>query len=550
MKLSTLTQFSNNAQRFKDIITVLAKYGLARWIDENDPEFIRRLLQNSDGVNITDMSQAVRIRMALTELGTTFIKLGQILSTRADLVGPEIVKELTKLQSDIPADSEEVVRQTVESELGKPVEELFAEFDFIPLGSASIGQVHKAKLHTGETVVVKVQHEGIEPKIINDLEILKTVAGLAERYDTDLEVYQPTATINDFSRSLLRELDFQREVRSLNSFGQNFAKNPSIHIPQPFPTLCSKRVITMEMLEGFSIGDTKKMKESKIDRKEFVRTGATMYLEMVFRDRFFHGDPHPGNIWVLPGGKIGLLDCGMTGRIDNEMREELEGMLLSAVDNDPGRLTEHVLNIASVPQTLDRDALRRDIDDFLSENVNVDISALDLSSCLTNLTDILRDYHIIFPSGISALLRVLIMLEGTSRLLDSNFNLAELIQPYAIQSIQRRYSPKKLVRQAQHSLRDWDRLNKILPKELFEILTQVRQGNFGISIQHHRLENVIKWLVRGMLIAALFMGGSTVLSQAIPPLIKGVSAIGMTSCLMGIVLGYHLLNDMKNSDNS
>lgn len=547
MKLSTLTQFSNNAQRFKDIITVLAKYGLARWIDENDPEFIKRLLKNSKGVSITEMSQEVRLRMALTELGTTFIKLGQILSTRSDLVGPAIVKELTKLQAEIPADSEEVVRLTVEAELGRPVEELFAQFDFNALGSASIGQVHKAKLHTGETVVVKVQHEGIEPKITNDLEILKAVAELAERYDPDLEMYQPVATVADFSRSLLRELDFLRELRSLNSFTQNFADNSNIHFPKPFPELCSKRVLTMEMLDGFSIADSQKMNAANIDRKQFVQTGASMYLDMVFRDRFFHGDPHPGNIWALSDGRLGLLDCGMTGRLDSEMREELEGMLLSAVDNNPTRLTDHVMNIATVPQNLDRNALRRDIDDFLSEYVNVDISALDLSSCLNNLTDILRDHHIILPGGMSSLLRVLVMLEGTSRLLDRNFSLAELIQPYAIKSIQRRYSPKKMLRQAQHSYRDWDRLNKVLPRELFEILMQISQGRFGVSIEHHRLENVIKWLVRGMLSAALFMGGSTILSQAIPPLIQGVSAIGAATSLMGLILGYQLISDMKNS---
>ena len=547
MKLSTLTQFSSNAQRFTEIITVFAKYGLANWIKKKDPEFIKGLLKSSKGVRIADLSPEFRLRMALTESGTTFIKLGQILSTRADLIGPSMAEELTKLQADVPPDDEEVVRQTVESELGKPLEALFAEFDLKAMGSASIGQVHRARLHSGQTVVVKVQHAGIEPKVTSDLEILKAMAELAERYDPDLRLYQPRATVAEFSRTLLHELDFRRELRSLNQFRQNFADEDWLHIPEAFPELSSQRVLTMEMLVGFSIAKTERLTEEGIDKQEFVHRGANMYLDMVFRDRFFHADPHPGNIWALSDGKLGLLDCGMTGRLDNDMREELEGMLLASVDNDPDRLTDHVMRIATVPQSVDRNALRRDIDDFLAEYVNVSVADLDLSTALNSLTGILREHHILLPSGISLLIRVLVMLEGTSRLLDRNFSLAELIKPYAVKSIQRRYSPEKLLRQAKNTYRDWDRLMKMLPGELFDILIRIREGRFDVSIEHRRLEKVIKWLVHGILSAALFMGGSIVLSREIPPLIGGVSAIGAGTSLLGLILGYRLVRAMKKS---
>jgi len=425
MKLGTLIQFSNNAPRFREIISTITKYGLANWIKENDPQFIKGLLKSSKGDRITDMSPETRLRMALTELGTTFIKLGQVLSTRADLIGPAMADELTKLQANVPPDDEETVRHTVENELGQPLEALFVEFDLKAMGSASIGQVHRAILQNGHSVVVKVQHAGIEPKIIHDLEILKALAEMAERYDPDLQMYQPRSTVADFSRNLLRELDFRRELRSLKQFQQNFAANHWIHIPRPFPEFSSQRVLTMEMLNGYSVSKTERLAAEKIDTQKFVRLGANMYLDMIFRDRFFHADPHPGNIWVLPNGQLGLLDCGMTGRLDNEMRDELEGMLLAAVDNDPDRLTDHVLRIATIPQSIDRRALRRDIDDFLSEVINVSINDLDLSTMLNTLTDILRSHHIILPSGISLLIRVLVMLEGTSRLLDRNFSLAE-----------------------------------------------------------------------------------------------------------------------------
>lgn len=547
MKLSTLIQFSSNAPRFKEIVTVMVKYGLAGWVQQNDPQFIKNLLKSASGEPIMEMRPESRLRMALTELGTTFIKLGQVLSTRADLIGPAMAVELTKLQADVPADDESVVRRIVEKELGKPLETLFAEFDLKAMGSASIGQVHQATLHGGQSVVVKVQHDGIEPTIIHDLEILKILAEMAERYDPEMRLYQPRSTVAEFSRNLLRELDFRRELRNMNQFRQNFMDNDGIHIPVPFPEFSSQRVLTMEMLNGFSVAETDRLAAQNIDTREFVRRGANMYLEMVFRDRFFHADPHPGNIWVLESGKLGLLDCGMTGRLDSNMREELEGMLLTAVDKDPERLTDHVLRIAKSPEKIDRRALNQDIDDFLSENVNVAIDDLDLSDVLNNLTGILRDHHIILPSGIMQLIRVLVMLEGTSRLMDRNFSLAELIQPYAVKSIQRRYSPKKLLRQARDTYRDWDRLLKILPRELFDILTRIRDSRFEVSIEHRSLEKVVKWMVHGILSAALFMGGSMILSQGIPPRIGGISIVGATAAVIGLLLGFRLVRAMSKS---
>ena len=547
MKLSTLTQFSKNANRFKEVVFILTKYGLANWIKANDPDFIKGLLKRSGGENLFELKPETRLRMALTELGPTFIKLGQILSTRADLVGPEIADELTRLQADVPADDPDIVQRIVEQELGRPLKELFSEFDKVPMGSASIGQAHRAVLHSGEVVVVKVQHDGIEPKIIDDLEILKALAELAERYDPDLRLYQPSLTVAEFSRNLLRELDFRRELRSLNQFRENFKENEWVHIPSPYPEYSSQRVLTMEMLSGHSIKNKQWLHQENIDSQEFIRNSANMYLEMIFRDRFFHADPHPGNIWVLPGGRLGLLDFGMTGRLADDMREELEGILLAAVDNDPERVTDHVLRIADVPNNVDRSILKRDIDDFLSEYVNVTVEEIDLSTTLNTLTDILREHHILLPTSLSLLLRVLVMLEGTSRLLDRNFSLADLIKPYAVKSIQRRYSPKKILTQVRSNYRDWDRLMKIFPRELHDVIIRARDGKFDISIEHRSLEKVTKWMVHGILSAALFLGGSMIVSQEIPPLIWGISIIGATTSLIGLFLGFQLIRAMNSS---
>ena len=547
MSISTLAQLSRNAVRFKEIVAVLVKYGLANWVQEYEPQLIQSLLKRTREDPAAGLSPEVRLRTALTELGTTFIKLGQILSTRSDLISPAMAEELSKLQADVPPDTPEVVRQTIEDELGRPLDELFKDFNPVPLGSASIGQVHQATLHDGSEVVVKVQHAGIEETITNDLDMLKTLAELAERYDPDMQLYQPVSTVADFSKNLYRELDFQRELRNLNQFRQNFIDSDTIHIPQPFADYSSRRVLTMEKLVGYSVAQTARLDENGVDKSVFVERGVTIYLDMIFRDRFFHADPHPGNIWVVEEDKVGLLDCGMTGRIDREMSEELEGMMLAAVDGDADRMTDHVIRISTSPLTVNRNALRRDIDDFLSEYINISMEYMDVSSALNSLTDILRDHKIILPSGISMLIRVLVMLEGTSRLLDRDFNLIELIQPHVRRSAMKKYSPKRLLSQARSNYRDWDQVLKILPRELYEILLRMREGRFDVHIEHRRLEKVVEWLVQGILSGALFLGGSLIISRQIPPLVGGLSIIGLVTAVLGFVLGYRLLVTMHKS---
>jgi len=547
MKLGTLAQLSRNAARFKEIVSILVKYGLANWVKEHEPQFIQNLLKRSQGDPIADLSPEVRLRLALTELGTTFIKLGQILSTRSDMISPAMADELSKLQADVPPDDPNVVRQTIEAELGKTLEELFHRFEPGPLGSASIGQVHQATLKDGTEVVVKVQHAGIEETIVNDLDILKSLAEMAERYDPDLQLYQPSATVAEFSRNLLRELDFLRELRNLNQFRQNFIDSDSIYIPQPFSEFSSRRVLTMERLSGFSVAEADKLDEHSVDRSDFVEKGANIYLDMIFRDRFFHADPHPGNIWVVGDSRVGLLDCGMTGRLDKEMSGELEGMLLAAIDGDADRLTDHVMRISTSPLTVKRSILRRDIDDYLSEYIHISMEHLNVSSALNSLTDILREHRIVLPSGISLLIRVLVMLEGTSRLIDRRFNLVELLEPHVKRSALKKYSPKKLLSQAQRNYRDWDQVLKILPRDLHEILIKIREGRFDVHIEHRRLEKVVEWLVQGILSAALFMGGSQILSRQIPPLIGGLSVIGLITTVLGLILGYRLIVTMHKS---
>jgi ubiquinone biosynthesis protein len=253
MKLANLPQFKRDADRFREIVSVLAKYDLADWLETHEPEFIKHLRKKGKNDKFAELTHEARIRMAFTELGTTFIKLGQIMSTREDVVGPALAKELTQLQSSTPADPPEVVIATFTTEIGSPPEEHFSEFDSQAIASASIGQVHNARLHDGQPVVVKIQHEGIERKVSSDLDILMVLAELAEKFDANLLLYQPRRTLAEFRRSLLRELDFMREEKNLELFARNFANDDTVHIPRAFPEITTRRVLTLERLEGFSI---------------------------------------------------------------------------------------------------------------------------------------------------------------------------------------------------------------------------------------------------------------------------------------------------------
>jgi ubiquinone biosynthesis protein len=547
VKLTSLPQFRRNAIRFEQIMVVLAKHGLAAWLRESDPDFLQRFLRSPEGENLAGRPRPERIRMALAELGTTFIKLGQMLSTRADLVGADLAGELTKLQADTPADPPETVRETIENELGRPVDEIFAEFDDSPLASASIAQVHAATLEDGTEVVVKVQHAGIEETVVNDLEILVTLAGLAEKYGRDLRLYQPVRVVTEFRRHLLRELDFDREEQNLLQFQKNFEDDETVHIPSPFSELSAKRVLTMERLDGFGIAETERLAEEGVDRRELAKRGINVFLEMIFRDRFFHADPHPGNILVMPGNVIGLLDCGMVGYLDPLTREGIEGLIEGFLAKDSDLLTGCALRLGDPPKDIDREELQGRLEILVQDHLSGSLTDLDLGRVLTDMIEIIRRHRIVLNPGVSRLVKVLIMLEGTGRLLNPDFNLAELLAPYYRRMTHRRLSPKALLRRMRRSYRDWDQFFKILPRDLVDLLRQARRGTLDVHLQHRRLDAVVNRLAYALLTAALFLGSTQLWGLKIPPLLWETSIPGVAGTLLSLWLGFNLLRSIHQS---
>ncbi len=533
-------QLTRHARRVSEVIGVLAKYGLADWLSNSAFELPKKFLTSSDGGRLTDCSRAERIRMAAIDLGTTYIKLGQMLSTRGDLVGWEIADELTKLQTDVPPDEPDVAKATVASELNRPLAEVFAEFDATPIASASIGQVHRARLHDGTDVVVKVQHPGIEGRIRVDLEILLVLAEFAER-SSELKRYQPARVVSEFQRTLLRELDFKREERNLCEFAEHFASQRQYRFPRVYSDLTTARVLTMEMIEGVSFRDADKIDGLPVSRDELARRGAVLWMDMIFRDGFYHADPHPGNLIIMQDGTLGVIDCGMVGRMDDHLREHVEELLVAVANQDGPLLARILMRLCNAPGDFDEGAFAADITDFISFYGSQPIEHFQLGNALNEIARCISRYRLVLPSSMAQILKVLIMLDGTAKLLSPKLNLTEVIGPYQHRIFLRQLSPRRQFRKLNRLMLDWRHIAQDLPRGLMRLLKEVQDGQFDVHLEHRRLEPAVNRLVMGMVVSALFLGSSMLLSNKVPPLLYGHSILGFTIFLISGALGLRLI---------
>jgi ubiquinone biosynthesis protein len=551
MLLDPLTRLHENETRLREILTVLGKYGLADWPGISRVSWLRKRMVTTKGEQLDQLGQEERIRLALQELGTTFIKLGQMLSTRPDLVGLPLATELSKLQAGVPADPADVVRRTIKAELGKTPEELFKEFDADAFASASIAQVHRARLHSGDLVAVKVQHDGIETKIHRDLDLLDGLAELAQKHVPALRNYRPVVTVREFRQSLLRELDLRTERRNLEEFARNFADEPSVHFPKAYTELSGRRVLTMEMLEGVLGSDVGKGAPPGVDLTEFARRAGTMYLDMIFRDGFFHADPHPGNYVILPGGVVGVLDCGMVGRLDDGLRQDFEGALHAVTERDAEELTDRIIHLGAPPADLDRDALRGDLAEFVAEYASQSVKELDLTAALGGMCDIVARYRIMLPRTASQLLRTIMLLSGSVTQLDHAFSLMELITDYQARSGKRLLEPGQWLRDARRAARDYDRLARLLPRDLTDILDRMRAGTLEVRHEHQHLQESVHRLVKGFITASVLLSSALLLSQADGTSLGSLKlALGIMSLLAGAFLGFRLLRSISVAESS
>ena len=455
---------------------------------------------------------AEHLRVALEQLGPTFIKLGQLLSTRPDLMPPAYAQELAKLQDSAPPVPIEDIRQAIREELGAEPEQLFAEFDPEPLAAASIGQAHTATLLDGTAVVVKVRRPGVVARIEEDLDILQNLAVRASRRWERARDYDLPGIAQEFATSIRAEVDYLREGRNAERFAANFA-GTDVTIPRIFWETTTSRVLTMERMSGIKIDDLLALDNAGIDRKVVAQRGADTVLKMIFDDRFFHADPHPGNMFVQGDATIALIDFGMVGEIDEGLQEQLTDFLVAFTRGDAAGLGDALVGLSVRKESADRDRLRAPLTAFVALYHGRSLGEISMSKLLTQLLDVLREQHLQLPAQVAALFKVLIMVEGMGARLDPEFDLVKALTPYSTHLVQQRLSPRAVAKRLAGASADAGALLIELPGTMRRLL----EGMDSTGVQVHlraaeleplvgRAERVGNRLVAGMVAAAMING--------------------------------------------
>ena len=432
-----------------------------------------------------------RLRLALEELGPTFIKLGQVLSTRADLVGPEFRLELAKLQDDAPHLPAEVVQELVRTELGGEPESVFAKFDPEPLAAASIGQAHAAVMPDGTEVVVKIRRPGATEQVELDLEILMNSALHASRRSKQMAEYDVVGIAEEFAQTLRAELDYLREGRNAEQFAANFAEHADVQIPRVFWEQTTSRMITLERIRGIKITDLAALDEAGIDRHDLAKHGTDVMAKMVFQDRFFHADPHPGNFFIKPGGGIGLIDFGMVGALDAELRDQLAGLAVALVRGNPDRLAAALLGLGAASARVDRERLRDDLAELLDRYSSRGPGKLDFGTVSGEILEIVRRHRLRPPRELVLLLKAFVMNEGMAEELDPDFRLVEELRPYVYRHLAAELSPAALARRAGQAGVDLAELAVDFPGQLHRILELAASGGFEAHLRAAELEPLV-----------------------------------------------------------
>lgn len=547
----------SNLKRNQEILRVFIKYGFSDVV--NKISIVKRLRMDKNslstqGENLNALSSSVRLRMAFEELGATFIKLGQMLSLRSDIIPAELAAELSKLQDSVQNDEIEKIKSVLTTEYGKPINDVFLEFDESPIASASIAQVHKAKLKTGEVVAVKILHPGITEKIEADLEILKNLSRLIETHIPESRPYQPVEIIKEFDKSIRKELNLVFEGYNLDTFRNYFQDDPTIKIPIVHWEYSTESILVTEFINGIKISELQINDASDIDPKQVTMNSANALMKQVFEIGIFHADPHPGNIFVLPGNVIAPIDFGNVGRVDDEMRNAFMEMIMGIVDQDPNRIVKALINIGFVDDQTNLRGLKIDLMEFINHYYKVSLNRINLSKLINEFIELLRTHQIKLPSDISILIRTLLISEAIARELYPQFNLAEILIPFAKKAYQNKFNPftrhRSIIRNAEEG---FDLLNKI-PENLQSILYKFRNDKFIINFKHQgleefgrRIDSSSNRLSFAIIIAALIIGSSMIMYLGKGNLPLSYPVIGIIGFAVASVLGIWLLIGIMRS---
>jgi ubiquinone biosynthesis protein len=546
-----LSKTYRNINRFREILGVFVKHGFGDLSDilhlDKYLDLGTKYFRLPPRVATAHLTRPERFRTALEELGPTFIKLGQMVGNRPDLLAPEWAAALEKLQDDVPPFPSAEAKAVVAAQFGEPLDSLFRHFGELPIASASMAQVYKAELLTGEKVAVKVQRPGIEDLVKVDLEIMFHLAFLLEKYVQGMDVLNPMSICEEFERTIVKELDFSLEASQMERFAQASADLSIFYVPKVHRSLTSRMVLTIEFIDGMKISNLEGIRHAGMDPGRIADDLSQVLMHQVFTQGFFHADPHPGNILVMADRTICFLDYGMVGSLSPTHRDRLLDILVGVAEQDPGRIAKTLIQLAYQPSDIVED-LEFQVGELLEAYSFVTLKDFRIGEFLNRLIRLIITNRLRMPPGFYLMLKAVVTLEGVSRRLDPEFDMVESIKPFAKKAMKARLRPGRLARDMYFGALDLTPMLKEFPAQARDILGLIKRGKLRIEFQHQGLEPILKThermmtrLVFALVLASLIIGSSLVVLSGIPPKWYGVPVIGVAGFVSAAVVGFWLL---------
>ena len=483
----------------------------------------------------------VRIRLALEAMGPTFVKLGQVLSTRVDLFPPDWIAEFEKLQTNVPPTPFEDVLPQITDALGRPPDEVFRDLEPSAWAAASIAQVYRARLQDGTPVVLKVRRPGIRPIVEADLRILRSIAVVAERELPELRRFQPEQMVLQFAKSLGRELDLEQEARHQDRFARNFADDPTVVIPRIYWEFTSASMNVQQFIEGVPGQDLALVERAGLDRKILADRGAAAVLKMILIDGYFHADPHPGNVIYLPGNRVGMIDFGMVGRLSDTRRNQIVDLLAALSRHDEHGMMAVLLDWTD-DAAVDESRLANDLGELVFNYEHLALKDIQIGQLLSDITAIMRSHSIVLPADLALLFKALITLEGLGRRLDPEFQLVPYLTPFVKRVLAERYSPRAVSRRMQRSVGGLLASLGGLPGDIVRLVRDARRGRMKIEfdlkrLDHfgHQIDRSASRLTMGVVTGSLIVGSSIVMTVSGGPELLGLPVFGLLGFLVAML---------------
>ncbi|WP_027339702.1 ABC1 kinase family protein [Halonatronum saccharophilum] len=537
----------SHIKRYRQIVELLIKHGFGYLVEIMElDQFVplTKKIKDLSGKRDPKECRAERARKILEELGPTYVKMGQLLSTRPDLIPRSYIEELEKLQDDVKQMDYDDVKWVIEKELGGEVNEVFKRINPKPLASASIGQVHKAILNSGEEVVVKVQRRGIERVIGVDLEIISNLAKILENKVFKGDFVSPVEVVKNFSSMIKQELDYRVEGRNTRKFRQRNIDDHNIKVPKIFWDLTQKRVLTMEFIKGYNINQVK----NKEREEQLAQIISESFMKQVLIDGFFHGDPHPGNIIITEDFKVGLIDFGLIGQLSDEDKESVATFFISLVKKDMDKAVDELLDLGVVTQEIDEKNLKRDLYKTVDDYYGITLEEVELKGVMNHFLDLVFKYKIRLPIEFILLVKSLITIEGVVSTINPKFDILEVAKPFVHKLIKRRLNPKRLLLNFVDDLDNFTKNLKDLPEGINHLLRMIEDDNLKIKFHHtgikpliSKMDIITNRISIALIVSALIIGSSLIMLTDKEPTLLEFPIIGISGYLIAVVLGIWLV---------